>query len=101
MSKLLNVDGTVREVAPKYGAFFRLRDIAELVGETFELLDVGWLHDTGQLNPVKGISIGSGDMFIVNRDRSMEGAQLNPIVSALIGRPIVGPVLLCNESQLD
>lgn len=117
MAKLLNEDGTVLDVEPVNGTDFNLAEAQALVGGYVELLDIGWLVKTGQHGcdavvslervatddaggiPPRVVKVATDDTFIVNEEGLLMGLPNNPIASALAGRALVGPVLLCKHKE--
>lgn len=106
MAKILHTDGTIAEVEPANGADFKLEEAQALVEGYVEVFDIGWLKRQGQhgcdgviVPNGPRVSVADDDIFLCNEEGLLEGLRPNPIASALAGRPIVGPVVLCSGRQ--
>lgn len=107
MAKLLNVDGTVRDVAPENGTDFKLAEVQAFVEGYVEVFDVGYLK-RNEAHGCDGVAVCGGgptvtvaddDIFLCNEEGLLRGFEQNPLASALAGRLIVGPVVLCKDSE--
>ena len=115
MAKLLNTDGTAFEISPANGKNFTLAEAQALVGGYVELLDVGFLKKIDEhgcdsitsdaLESVDGgataklIEITEEDTFIANEEGLIRNLPLNLLASKLSGRYLVGPIILCKQSE--
>jgi hypothetical protein len=84
MAKLIMVDGTIKEVAPRKGESFELDEMQAFVG--------------GLIEPVY---LEDGTTMLVNEEGLLMGLPMNALASALVGFPLVGPALICDGKEFQ
>lgn len=84
MAVLITPTGEQTRQSPADGKQFTLAELQGFVGAYIEYV-----------SPLLSSSVPTGHHLIVNEEGLLEGLAANPAASAIAGRPIVGPALLC------
>jgi hypothetical protein len=79
MSIVISPDGNVENLTDT-----KLKTLQEAVGGYIEIID-----------------IGNGEVLIVNEEGNMLGLPPNHVATKMLGKSIVGNVVLTNRSNLD
>ncbi len=88
MAKWMKADGTTEAVAPKNGESFKLKELQAFVGGSIEIAYPRSRRYWGQILVCNEEGLLRSD-FVVNAE-----------ATRIMGSPLVGDVLLCNDEEV-
>jgi hypothetical protein len=83
MAFIIHTSGDETETIPKNGSDFELAELQDIVGGLIEC-----------------IPLTKGRLLVVNEEGLLENLPINTKASLLVGLPIVGTVVICDDDQL-
>lgn len=85
MAILMKADGTITTVHPKDGVSFQLDELQAFVGGYIEIIHLKSKEHC---------------IMVVNEEGLIIGLPFNRDASLIYGSPLVGDVLMCNDSEV-
>jgi hypothetical protein len=85
MAKVIQVDGSIEVLKGAEGGKLTLKQMQEAVGGLIEYV----AQDDPQV------------VVFANEEGLLIGQEINPAASLLLGRPLVGPVLVASSDEVD
>lgn len=83
MAFVINTAGVEKEIFPKNGSDFKLNEMQAAIGGMIET-----------------VSLSTGKLLIVDEEGLLKGLRVNTKASIIARRTIVGPVIVCEDSQV-
>lgn len=84
MAKIIKADGSMVEIQPRNGRYFKLRELQKIVGGYIEIL-----------------TLNGNEIMVVNEEGKIHDLPLNLQATELFGLDvIVGDVLVCNDNEV-